>query len=1475
MSALPGGSAAKLGDRYEDWWTLYRIGDVLRGDAARIRLEPPGAEGSGIEFWVEDATARWCEQAKDAAASGSWTVRRLKNEGVLSSVLPHLENGHRVRLVLSTQADDLAALASRAATTVTLEEFRGVLTVEQSAGLTTIAALWNVPEEQAWRLLTHVSVEHLPGDALRRLVHLTYERLVQGDTAAVIDALRGALDGRLQEILTAGDLWAMLSAAGFPRRLLAGDESVLGALSASVARQDARAEQLEPWIGLVENDQLHTLVEQLTTGDEQVVVVEGRAGSGKSRLASAAVREVTARGWFAAAVAMDAVQTGTQTARALGNDATLPDSPAILLDGVAAGSPAVLLVDQLDAVSTYSGRMPASFQAVSDILQQVEPMPNVKIVLVVRTVDLDEDQRMRRLLAEPGRVARLPVRDLDPAKVRAALDAAGIETGRIPPETLRLLCVPLHLAVFSRLSPEAQTWSYRTLSELYERYTRDLRVTLERNVGHLDWHGITSALVSYMSDHEVLRVPRDRLDAFSVQEVNALLSANLLVEDGARIGFFHETLFDYLFARAFVRQGGDLHDFLVGSGQQLFRRAQTRQVLEYLAGSDRTAFRRDIVRLLESQSVRPHLQAVVLTVLGQVDATAEDWLTIEPLACGDCPFAGRLVALLSSPSWFDAADAAGRWEALLAAPATVDAAGYQLIWAARTRPERVHALMEPYVGADEQWRQRLRNLVAWSLTPALLGFTRSLIERGDLDDARGPIAVNSDFFSILYGVHEEDPAGTAGVLGAYLRRAIVRAEGEGSSDPFSSGKVEDRSSGGAELVSEVARRAPREFLAAVLPCVVDICNATARERGDGFLKATRWGFRYAGQRYRVEDAVFGGVDDALCALAVADPDAALELVRPLAASDIEELRFLVCRTYAAAGAASSDEAVDWLLADEHNLSLGWADSSRWASRELIAAATATCNDDRLETLCTRLLNHYPDFERRADRRRLLGRAQYDLLSAVDPARRDPSAVRRLGELERKFDLARPRPPEPIEAHVVGPPIHDAAAEKMSDQNWLDAVAAHATDDTDWARGVGGAAELAQVLARRAEQEPDRFTRLGLLFKSGTHPAYFSRLIEAVAGKVTPEMLCVLCEHAEELAGSEVRRSIAWTLIGMEDEDACLLPLLRRCSADPDPDHESARTPASSGDFYYGGDLLSAGLNSTRGAAARAIAQRLFAGTKAAAELIPIVAALATDPILAVRAHAAEAVRALMNTRTDIALDLAEALMTGVDSDLFGTPTAAQLLTACLVREPTRFAPQLQVVLASSHDEALRRGGRVWAVAAVRDLPVQPVATDVRALPAAARRGVAEVAAAHPTSGHALLRQVLGDELPEVRAAAARAARELADLPVAEAEALLVDLVASAAFAELAGDVVGALERRSDLLPPSTMTACEQAVASAGADASGVVGRGDVAAARDIIALSLRLYRQGDGALRLRCLDMIDQLTLRQAYGLEDRLDAMR
>ena len=103
----------------------------------------------------------------------------------------HLADGNSVRLVLSTVATDLSALTERAARSKTLVEFQSTLTKDQQGEVTSIASVWGTDPETTWRYLQRVSVEQHSPDALRRLVHLAYGLLIQGDPEEAVHNLRG------------------------------------------------------------------------------------------------------------------------------------------------------------------------------------------------------------------------------------------------------------------------------------------------------------------------------------------------------------------------------------------------------------------------------------------------------------------------------------------------------------------------------------------------------------------------------------------------------------------------------------------------------------------------------------------------------------------------------------------------------------------------------------------------------------------------------------------------------------------------------------------------------------------------------------------------------------------------------------------------------------------------------------------------------------------------------------------------------------------------------------------------------------------------------------------------------------------------------------------------------------------------------------------------------------------------------------
>lgn len=66
---------------------------VLRGQCDSIRLEPPGQEGQGIEFWLRRGDAREYHQVKrQGSRRGHWTLRELGGAGVLAAFQSHLSD---------------------------------------------------------------------------------------------------------------------------------------------------------------------------------------------------------------------------------------------------------------------------------------------------------------------------------------------------------------------------------------------------------------------------------------------------------------------------------------------------------------------------------------------------------------------------------------------------------------------------------------------------------------------------------------------------------------------------------------------------------------------------------------------------------------------------------------------------------------------------------------------------------------------------------------------------------------------------------------------------------------------------------------------------------------------------------------------------------------------------------------------------------------------------------------------------------------------------------------------------------------------------------------------------------------------------------------------------------------------------------------------------------------------------------------
>jgi hypothetical protein len=1493
---LPGGPSDKAGNRYERRWTVHAMLDVLAGQAESIRIEVPGEEGAGAEFRVTvEGVAHWY-QAKRQRAMGAWTVAALRP--VLEPMWAKLQAGGHFVFASGTSADELRELADRARSAASWAEYEQAFlaATEQRDRFDRLRGIWGTQlPEQVFAALRRVQVRTVGEQDLAALIEARSPVIVDGDPSSVFAVLSQLADDAVHQELRAPAIWRHLEAHGLRPSTLGEDPALRRRLLDDADRYVRRLQELHIDGKELPRAEAGRILAELTTGHR--VLATGGAGSGKSTILGRLVQDVRALGWPVLVVRADDRRLDAATIRDLGVALVgRPESPVTVLAAVAGGADALLVVDQLDVVSLVSGRHPERFDVVADLIEQAANHPSLHVVGACRQFDLENDRRLRMLATDPATKA-VAVGMLDEATVRQVLEQIGVDPAAVPAAVVRLLALPLHLWIYVHLvhanDPKAD--DVRSLHDLYDHYWDATQAACAAaRDGTDEWVDVIDLLVEHMSARQELAAPADLLDRHA-RQVRVMASEGVLLRDQGRVRLFHETFFDYCYARYFVRTGRTLAGLLVDDEQDLFRRAQVRQVLVHQRSSARADYEADLAWLLTSPKVRWHIKALVIALVGSIPApTAQEWRLLRDVAVDpDHPLNGRAwQALRSNPAWMPLADGAGDWEAWLehGDEPTVNQALWALSGAVLDHYDRVVSLVQPYLG-DPGWHNR----IVWFLRLAPLHAGRPVIElmlaaiaTGLYDDP----GLAEQAWDALHDLAAHRPEWAAEIIEALVSRGIDVARQASVSDPFKGDQgplaLHRRVSLADEALLAAARGAPIEFAERLLPHALDLMAANPQPGRHPTLTADAlWTARFhTSPRGDLAHTLLETLEQALQGAVAAVPERAQPLLDRLRTTQWKSASFLLARAYLGDPAAHADQAAIWLATAPGALDLGYVDAPHWASRELIAAITPHCSDTALAALTARLLYYTPTHEQRPQARRYRGAAELGLLNGIEANRRSPGVCRRLAELRRKFQRDDDEPPRGIEVSWVPPPIPEDKAARMNDDQWLGAIRKHATEDMSFAadgRLTGGASTQAQVLETAAGQDPARFGRLLLRFPDSTNEAYVGAVLRGITGApLEVDLILSVCRRAHQLASGEALRGIVRLVASRADaalpDDALdLVATVARSSLDLDA--EAWRPPADDGTRVSSGDIDLAGLNSSRGAAAEAIGVLIAKDPGRLDRFRDTISHLAADPVPPVRAMLAGALGPVLDVDADFAIRSFLAAVHDAPDDLLGSRYVQRFLS--LAVRGARYddiAAVVQRMLASQHADIAKAGGRQLTLASLLQPELDGQVDDLLAGSEPHRAGVVEVFAHWVTFQPrrdrimAVLAAAFDDNAKEVRAQAVTTFQLLGEVPLTAYTPLFEAFAHSRAVTDFAGDILRVLEKSRHPLPDVALTVCERLLSIHGKDA------GDIrtAAAGDAVQatrLLLRIHRQhASPDLRRRCLDLFDRFIAAGVHGIEAALD---
>jgi hypothetical protein len=607
-------------------------------------------------------------------------------------------------------------------------------------------------------------------------------------------------------------------------------------------------------------------------------------------------------------------------------------------------------------------------------------------------------------------------------------------------------------------------------------------------------------------------------------------------------------------------------------------------------------------------------------------------------------------------------------------------------------------------------------------------------------------------------------------------------------------------------------------------------------------------------------------------MAQTQPDHAELVFERLRCENLESGWVLLAHGYAGNPARFADQAADWLSSAPASLDLGFAGANHWVTRDLIEAVSPCCSQASFDRLVDSLLYFTPDRERRFSALKWRGWGEFCLLNGLSPERRAQRVERRLAELRRKFLRDDVSPPQVLEGGLIPPPIPEDRASRMSDAQWIRAIAKHGDSD-GW---VGDASQQARVLEDLTKQDPSRYARLLLRMPTGTSIAYVCGVLRGISGMgLDQSLLLDVVKRARESGASEVNQWVAWLA---ESEAAGqvtdeLLSIISDIAInDPDPEDDSWWMQRDE-------DPESAGINCTRGAAAYAIATLLRQTPTRLNRLKPAIATLVTDRTIQVRAMATRAILPVLDIDPDTAMDLFHACVDVQDDRLLAARSVEVFLNRALGAHYLEVADVLGRMIASQTASVRRMGARQLAVTSsvYPDLDQEVdelLASDDEQKRAGVTEAFASLARGDVRSDRcvAVLTTGFDDPSPTVREAATHCFRILNQRPLDDRlRALTMQFLAGSSFPEHAGKLLVPLDQTTMPLPNWVLDVCERYLALEGS-AIGNLATKAAFHGHHLVNIVIRMHaQQTEPEIRRRCLDVIDRLLVLGAHDIDKEL----
>lgn len=271
----------------------------------------------------------------------------------------------------------------------------------------------------------------------------------------------------------------------------------------------------------------------------------------------------------------------------------------------------VVIIDQIDALSQTQSNRREPLNALRTLINTLLEIPQVRIVISVRAFDLQEDADLIILSRQAERV---DVRDLTINQIESVLQKRNLSLKGLSEPLKQLLKNASNLDVFCRVLNDTLDFNHLVTRQDLQQELFKQRI-INNKISSINCIALVYDIAEKMYDQERINISAEPFQIKYKRELDYLVSEGILTLKKDYIQFFHQTFYDFVFAKSFVHKGKSILDYIRDNHQGLKIRTVVKMVFDFTRGDNPKEYLRLLNEVLSSDGFSYHLKHLLINNL--------------------------------------------------------------------------------------------------------------------------------------------------------------------------------------------------------------------------------------------------------------------------------------------------------------------------------------------------------------------------------------------------------------------------------------------------------------------------------------------------------------------------------------------------------------------------------------------------------------------------------------------------------------------------------------------------------------------------------------------------------------------------------------------------------------------------------------------------------------------------------------------